>query len=28
VEFTIGKSTGKCWIDHVELYDLDEAEKK
>ena len=22
IDFTIGKSTGKCWIDHVELYEV------
>ena len=22
IEFFIGKSTGKCWIDHVELYEV------
>ena len=24
LEFNIGKSSGKCWIDHVELYEIDE----
>ncbi|MBO4646843.1 MAG: DUF4838 domain-containing protein [Lentisphaeria bacterium] len=28
VEFFISKSTGKCWIDHVELYEIPGPEKK
>ena len=27
IEFFIGKSTGKCWIDHVELHEIAEPEK-
>ena len=27
IDFTIGESTGKCWIDHVELHEIAEPEK-